>query len=68
MIHTRASAASILGIHPNTLRRWEDEGVVPEAQRDSSGRRLYTAAEIEHLKSIAEERREAYSRLQFSQQ
>jgi DNA-binding transcriptional MerR regulator len=66
MIHTRASAASILGIHPDTLKRWEDEGVVPGAQRDTSGRRLYTTAEVEKLKQIAEERRLAYGKLQFT--
>lgn len=66
MIHTRASAASILGIHPTTLKRWEDEGVVPVAQRDTTGRRVYTSAEVENLKQIAAERREAYGKLQFS--
>jgi DNA-binding transcriptional MerR regulator len=66
MIHTRASAASILGVHPSTLKRWETEGIIPPASRDSTGRRVYDAEEIERLKAIAEERREVYGTLTFS--
>lgn len=56
MTRTRAAAASVLGIHPYTLKRWEVQGIVPEAQRDSAGRRLYYEHDMEKLKLIAAER------------
>ena len=60
MIRTRAAAASVLGVHPDTLKRWEDEGIIPDAERDSANRRMYSEADIVRLRQIAEERRAAY--------
>lgn len=64
MIRTRSAAASILGVHPDTLKRWEDEGIVPESERDSAGR---SETDVAKLKQIADERRDAYGKLQFRQ-
>lgn len=33
-------AALILGVHPNTLRKWADEGLVPFILRPSGHRRF----------------------------
>lgn len=62
MIHTRTSAASFLGVHPDTLKRWEDEGVVPEADRDSAGRRVYSESQLQQLQQVASERRLAHEK------
>lgn len=42
--------AQMLGVHPQTLRRWEREGVVPAASR-RRGQRIYTASDVESIKA-----------------
>ena len=44
LLSTR-QAASRLGVHPQTLRRWEREGVIPAATR-RRGQRVYTAGDL----------------------
>ena len=49
-----SEAARRLGIHPFTLKRWDESGkLVP--MRDSSGKRLYTAEQIDNLVRQREE-------------
>ena len=35
-------AAKILGVHPQTLRRWEEGGMIQPAKRTPKGTRLYS--------------------------
>jgi DNA-binding transcriptional MerR regulator len=46
-------AAKIIGIAPNSLRRYETIGVV-SPMKDSFGRRLYTKADIDKIKKYRE--------------
>ena len=39
-------AAKILGVNPQTLRRWEKEGVMTPAKRTPKGTRLYSLQEL----------------------
>lgn len=42
---SRQEAAALLGVHPDTLRRWETEGkIVPE--RTTGGHRRYDLAKL----------------------
>jgi MerR family transcriptional regulator/heat shock protein HspR len=43
-------AADMLGIHPQTLRIWEHEGLITPARR--SNQRLYSNADIEFIRRI----------------
>nr|ATZ76192.1 IS607 family transposase OrfA [uncultured euryarchaeote] len=42
-------AAKELGVHPDTLRRWEVEGRIVPAERTAGGRRRYDLAKLHHL-------------------
>jgi|GEM_PF-1731349 len=55
---TIGDAAYAVGVAPSTLRLWEDQGLIPPAQRSGIGaRRVYQDHEIEALRLVAEERR-----------
>ena len=41
-----------LGINPKTIRYYEEIGLIPEAQRNQSGFRVYSQAEIDRLAFI----------------
>ena len=44
-------AAQLISMHPNTLRKYEEAGlVVPE--RNKTSRRMYSAADVEKLRKI----------------
>lgn len=43
------TAAQVLGVHPDTLRRWEDEGRIEPPERTQGGRRRYDLAKLRHL-------------------
>lgn len=45
-------AAQILGVHPNTLRKWADEGLVPYIKLPSGHRRFSVAEMIEVRESM----------------
>ncbi len=42
--------AQLLGVHPQTLRRWEREGVIPTASR-RRGQRVYTMSDVNLIKA-----------------
>lgn len=42
-----AEAAKLLGVHPSTLRRWDEKGILPPSIRTPTGERRYTDADID---------------------
>ena len=42
-----AEAAKLLGVHPSTLRRWDEKGILPPSIRTLTGERRYTEADLE---------------------
>jgi putative resolvase len=46
---TISQAATRLGVHPNTLRKWADKGLVP-AVKLPSGYRRFVPSEIERVR------------------
>jgi excisionase family DNA binding protein len=46
---TVTAAAAILGVHPDTLKRWTREGVIASV-KTPGGRNRYTPAEVERVK------------------
>jgi DNA-binding transcriptional MerR regulator len=63
-MYTTSTLAELVGVHPNTLKLWEDQGIIPEPKRDSVNRRIYSDEEVERIKRIAAERRQAYLKQQ----
>ena len=41
-------AAEILGVSPDTVRRWSDDGILP-AERSAGGQRLVRRADVAHV-------------------
>lgn len=50
--YTTSEAAKIIGIHPNTVRKYEEWGLIPQAERKPNGYRIFTDFHIEQLKLI----------------
>lgn len=50
-------AARLLGVHPNTLRKWTDEGLIPHMKLPS-GHRRFSVAELERFRRRLEGRGE----------
>jgi len=48
--------AKLLGVHPCTLRNWEEKGLIMPP-RDINGYRRYGVKELTHLKALAGFRR-----------
>ena len=48
--YTTSEVAKIIGIHPNTVRMYEEWGLIPQAERKSNGYRVFTDFHIEQLK------------------
>ena len=46
-------AAKILGVNPQTLRRWEDDGVIKPFKRTPKGTRLYSLEELLGAKDLS---------------
>ena len=47
------AAAKILGVNPQTLRRWEEGGVIQPAKRTPKGTRLYSLQELLGVNDLA---------------
>jgi predicted site-specific integrase-resolvase len=47
--YTLRRAAELLGVHEDTIRYWEKQGLIEQPKRDSRGWRYYTQADIEML-------------------
>ena len=48
--YTTTEVAKIIGIHPNTVRMYEEWGLIPLAERKPNGYRIFTDFHIEQLK------------------
>ena len=48
--YTTTDVANIIGIHPNTVRMYEEWGLIPLAERKSNGYRIFTDFHIEQLR------------------
>ena len=49
-IYTTSEVAKIIGIHPNTVRMYEQWGMIPPAERKSNGYRIFTDFHIEQFR------------------
>lgn len=49
---TRASVAGITGIHPETLRYYEKEGLIRVPERSAAGYRIYGEEDLKRLRFI----------------
>lgn len=56
-----AEAAAIIGIHPNTVRFYEEWGLITKPEREKNGYRVYTDEDIRRLKIIRSLRCANYS-------
>ena len=45
-----AEVASIIGVHPNTVRLYEKLGLIPKPERKPNGYRIFTDFHIEQFK------------------
>ena len=48
--YSTTEVAKIIGIHPNTVRMYEEWGLIPLAERKSNGYRVFTDFHIEQLR------------------
>ena len=48
--YTTSQVAKIIGIHPNTVRMYEEWGLIPLAERKSNGYRIFTDFHIQQLR------------------
>ena len=48
--YTTTDVAKIIGIHPNTVRMYEEWGLIPPAERKPNGYRIFTDFHIEQLR------------------
>ena len=49
-IYTTSEVAKIIGIHPNTVRMYEQWGLIPPAERKPNGYRIFTEFHIEQFR------------------
>ena len=48
--YTTSEVAKIIGIHPNTVRLYEEWGLIPKAERKTNGYRVFTDFHIEQFR------------------
>lgn len=49
-IYKTAEVAAAIGVHPNTVRLYEEWGMIPKAKRQANGYRVFTDFHIEQFK------------------
>lgn len=49
-IYKTAEVAAVIGVHPNTVRLYEEWGMIPKAERQPNGYRIFTDFHIEQFK------------------
>lgn len=52
-VYTRKEVADLVGVSTQTIRLWEDAGVIPSSVRDENDYRYWKDAELERIKSYA---------------
>ena len=52
-VYTRKEVADIVGVSTQTIRLWEDAGVIPSSVRDENGYRYWKGEELEEIKIYA---------------
>ena len=60
-IYKTSEVASIIGVHPNTVRLYEKWGLISKPERLENGYRIYTDDDIKRLKIIRSLRCANYS-------
>lgn len=60
-IYKTSEVASIIGVHPNTVRLYEEWGLISKPERLENGYRIYTDDDIKRLKIIRSLRCANYS-------
>ncbi len=60
-MHTIKTVTTLTGISTETLRAWERRYAVVAPARDEQGRRLYSQADVEHLKLLANATRQGFT-------
>jgi DNA-binding transcriptional MerR regulator len=53
-VYTRKEVANLVGVSTQTIRLWEDAGVIPPSVRDVNGYRYWKDAELEKIKAYAD--------------
>lgn len=49
-VYKTAEVAAVIGVHPNTVRLYEEWGLIPKARRQPNGYRVFTDFHIEQFK------------------
>ena len=44
--------ADAVGIHPNTVRKYEKQGLIERASRDRNGWRTYAPSDVERVRKV----------------
>ena len=52
-VYTRKEIADLVGVSTQTIRLWEDAGVIPPSVRDENDYRYWKDAELEKIKAYA---------------
>lgn len=52
-VYTRKEVADIVGVSTQTIRLWEDAGVIPPSVRDDNGYRYWKDTGLEKIKAYA---------------
>ena len=53
-VYTRKEVVDIVGVSTQTIRLWEDAGVIPPSTRDENDYRYWKDAGLEKIKAYAE--------------
>ena len=53
-VYSRKEVATLCGVSTQTIRLWEDAGVIPSSVRDENGYRYWKDAELEKIKAYAD--------------
>ena len=53
-VYTRKEVADLVGVSTQTIRLWEDAGVIPPSVRDENDYRYWKDEELEKIKAYAE--------------